>query len=66
MKAFNSVRDPNLKLSLRNSLRAVTVEGQIKSASTLPVGALKIHLWESLTGQDWQKELERRAKKAWK
>jgi len=64
MKAFNSVRDPNLKRSLRNSLRAVTVEGQIKSAPTIPVGADKIRLWEGLTGQDWHKEQERRDKKA--
>ena len=43
----------DLAQAVRNQQRAVTVEGQIKSATTEAAAAVKIHAWERLIGKDW-------------
>lgn len=54
-----------LSQSANNQMRAVTVEGQIKSCPEVAAEAKtrQILRWECLTGKNWAKELERRSKK---
>jgi hypothetical protein len=54
-----------LRQAHNSQLRAVTVEGQIKSCPEVAVGAKTrlIKKWEYLTSKNWEKEQERRSKK---